>query len=101
MNEALISTITFCKRLKKLVLGFDAVKESIQKGQTQLVLTASDSSAKTQKEINYLCSQCCVLCCQTPFTLDEYWYLVGKRVGVIAVEDEGFAKKIIAHLKQE
>ena len=50
MNK-LIETVTFCKRIGGLVIGFDLVKQAMQKGETGLVLLAKDLSPKTEKEI--------------------------------------------------
>lgn len=95
MRDKLISTITFCKRLGKLALGFDAVKSAMQLDEAALVLTASDLSPKTKKEIQYLSEVFAVPIRGVELTLDELWYLIGKRAGVIAVCDEGFAEKLI------
>lgn len=93
MNK-LIQTVTLCKKMGKLILGFDLVKKAMITGKAQLVLLACDLSPKTIKEAGYLCQQFDTPICHTPLTLDEYWYLIGKRVGVIAVTDQHFAKKL-------
>ncbi len=31
---------------------------------------------------------------EMPLTMDEVWFAVGKRAGVLAVADEGLAKKL-------
>ena len=95
MKSKLIDTITFCKRLGKLTIGFDVVKTAVQTGEAQVVLLAADLSPKTQKEVEYLCGIFEIPFRRTEITLDEYWYLIGKRAGVIAVTEEGFANKII------
>lgn len=94
-NEKLISTITFCKRLGKLVLGFDLVKTAMQQGTAYLVMISTDLSPKTKKEIMYLATELETQTLEIDITLDELWYLIGKRAGVIAVCDEGFAEKIL------
>ncbi len=94
MRDKLIASITFCKRLGKLVLGFDLVKNAMQLGEARIVLLASDLSEKTKKEANYLCQMFQTPLYQTELTLDEFWYLVNKRAGILAVTDEGFAQKI-------
>ena len=94
MKDRLISTLTFCKRLGKLVLGFDLVKNAMQLGEAKAVLLASDLSPKTQKEASYLCQMFQIPLYQTELTMDEIWYLVKKRAGILAVTDEGFARKL-------
>lgn len=100
MNK-LTSSITFCKRLGKLTAGFDAVKDKLDSKEAKLILLASDLSQKTLKEIEYLCGIFEVPFYQTAITLDEYWYLIGKRSGVLAVTDSGFARKIQQQLSEQ
>ncbi|MGI5958501.1 MAG: L7Ae/L30e/S12e/Gadd45 family ribosomal protein [Massiliimalia sp.] len=100
MKDKLISAITFCKRIHKLTLGHDLVKNALMTGEACLVLLASDLSPKSRKEAEFLCEEWDVPCLNTDLTLDEYWYLVGKRAGIIAVTDPVFAEKITAILNQ-
>lgn len=93
-KQAFIQSITWCKRIAKLVFGFDLVKNAMQMGTAHLILLASDLSQKTEKEVRYLAEQMDYQPLGTPVTMDEYWYLIGKRVGVIAVLDPAFAAKI-------
>lgn len=96
MQDKLVCTITFCKRLGKLILGFDPVKEKIQSNGVFVVLISNDLSSKTKKEIEYLCSMYEVRYRYIDLKLDQIWYLVGKRAGILAICDEGFASKAIA-----
>lgn len=75
-------------------MGYDVVKASLIKGEAVLLLAASDLSQKTQKEVNFLSGQFDCPLVTLPNTLDELWYILGKRVGVISVIDEGLAEKI-------
>lgn len=100
-REKLIQSITWCKRIAKLVLGFDLVKNAMQMGTAEVVLLASDLSPKTAKELRYLADQLEYQPLVTPLTMDEYWYLIGKRVGVIAVTDPVFAEKIETLLAEQ
>ena len=54
MNDRLLSMLGICKRAGQLIAGFDPVKKSVQCGRALLVLTASDLSDRTKKEIAYL-----------------------------------------------
>lgn len=97
----MISAITFCKRVGKLVLGFDLVKKSMQTGEAEVILLAKDLSEKTKKEVGYLSKELEVPLYVTDFTLDEFWYLVQKRAGVIAVTDPVFSQKITSLLEAD
>lgn len=93
--DKLIQDITLCKRAGKLVMGFDLVKDAMQKGNAIIVLTACDLSEKTLKEITYLTSQLEVEMLPLPYTLDDLWYAVGKRAGVLCIIDEGLSEKLL------
>ena len=56
-----------------MVIGFDLVKQAMQKGETGLVLLARDLSPKTEKEIRFLCGQFDVALKKTELSLDEFW----------------------------
>lgn len=92
--DKLLQDITLCKRAGKLVMGFDLVKGAMQQDTAFVVLTACDLSEKTLKEITYLTSQFEVKRIPLPYTLDELWYAIGKRAGVLCIIDEGLADKL-------
>lgn len=94
MNE-LLSTISLCKRAGKLTLGFDVVKQSIIDKKAFLVMLTSDISAKTQKEVTFICEKNAVQLLNLPVTLDDINKSVSKRAGVLSVTDQGLANKLI------
>lgn len=96
MQNKLIQTITFCKRLGKLILGFDPVKIAMQSGEVFVILMSEELSSKSKKEVEYLCGVFDVDFRYINLKLDEIWYLVGKRAGILAICDEKFAKKAIS-----
>ncbi|WMJ23009.1 ribosomal L7Ae/L30e/S12e/Gadd45 family protein [Paludicola sp. MB14-C6] len=93
MNK-IAQDLSLCKRAGKLILGFDVVKKSMQDGSAELIVLAKDLSPKTRKETIYLSEQFEIPLLTTDLTLDELWYLLGKRVGVISVIDYGLSEKI-------
>ena len=93
MNK-LIETLTFCKRIGALELGFDQVRQALDSGRARLVLLAGDLSPKTEKELLFLCGRAGVPVEKTGLRQDEYWYLIGKRTGVIGVTHPVFAEKL-------
>lgn len=100
-KEKLVSTLTFTKRVGGLTVGFDQVKVAMQTGQACVVLLAADLSEKTHKEMLYLCGALEVEYRDIPLTLDELWYLIGKRAGVFAVINAGFAEKLTTIIDTE
>ena len=93
-NNQILSTIGLCKRAGKLLLGFDVVGEAILSGEAKVVIIASDLSPKTKKEIELTAQKGKVRIVSIPCTMDEIWQLINKRVGVMAIADQGLADKL-------
>ncbi|MBC8570436.1 L7Ae/L30e/S12e/Gadd45 family ribosomal protein [Zongyangia hominis] len=94
MNEQLLSFLSLIKRAGRLALGFDVVKEAVHTRRAALVLCASDLSQKTYKEVSLICARSQVPLEPLPATMDEIWFVVGKRSGVLAVLDRGMAGRL-------
>ncbi len=95
-----ISTITFCKRINKLILGFDLVKLGIQENSVHVVVLAKDLSDKTIKEVLFLCDKYTVPYKKVDISMTELEYIIGKRVGVMAITEESFAKKLLSTIDE-
>ena len=76
-----------------MALGFDMSKESAEKGKAELIVLASDISTKTKKEVRFFSDKYGVKTVKTNLTIDDFFHGIGKKVGVIAVCDKGFAQK--------
>lgn len=92
--DKVISALSLSKKAGKLILGFDVVKESVQNRTAKLIVLASDVSFKTKKEMDFVCTNHGVKRIVIPLKMDEIWYVLGKRAGVIAITDDGFANMI-------
>lgn len=99
--DKVISALSLSKKAGKLILGFDVVKESVQNKTAKLVVLASDVSFKTKKEIDFICANQKVKRTMIPLKMDEIWYVLGKRAGVIAITDDGFADMIYSVVPTE
>lgn len=95
MNK-LISTVSLSKRAGKLVLGYDAVKDAVIYGEVRAVFITKDLSPKSEKNIRFLCKEHDVEVVKLPVVMDEVWTEVGKRAGILAISDNGLAKKLIS-----
>ncbi len=100
MNKV-IQDISLCKRAGKLILGFDVVKQSLVDNVAMLLVIASDVSPKTRKEVEFLSQKYKVKLVTINITLDELWYILGKRVGVISVIDKALSEKIAIDAQNE
>lgn len=94
MNDRILSMIGLARRAGKVGMGADAVKGSLLEGKSRLVLVASDASAKTLKEARFFCENARRECLLLRRTMDQIGAAVGRRVGMISIEDDGFAKRI-------
>ena len=90
MNRFL-STLGLCRRAVKLIHGFDAVCDEIKTKKSTVcgVVTASDISEKTFKEVNFICEKHGIKVFKSNADMDEIKTVLGKRTGVIAILDEG------------
>ena len=82
--------LSLARRAGKLVMGFDAVMESAEKGETLLVVVSSSLSPKTQKEAAFRCERCQTEIISADLPLEEAEAVLGKRSGIFGVTDEGF-----------
>ena len=92
MNNKLLSLLGLMRRAGKLSLGFDAAAESVEAGNSCLILTTADISPKTLKELNYKINNktdvIAVNCSQ-----EDMQRAIGKAVKIISINDKGFAQK--------
>ena len=88
-----------CIRAGKTVKGFDSAVEAVKNGTALCLLTASDASEKTVKEVKFYCEKYGVKSLVTEMSKADIGKLCGKETAVIAVTDKGFAdgfEKIIS-----
>jgi ribosomal protein L7Ae-like RNA K-turn-binding protein len=92
-----LSTIGLCWRAGKLIYGFDAVAAQIKAKPDSVggVLTASDLSEKTKKEVRFECDKYGIEVTVIAGTLDDIKNIIGKRTGVLAILDEGLYRTIV------
>ncbi len=95
MNK-LLSLMGIARRAGRLSLGNDAAVDSVRQGEARLVILASDLSPRTAGGIRNAAEQEEVAVVQIGATMDEISMALGKRTGIVAVNDAGFAKKMYA-----
>ncbi|MDD3429732.1 MAG: ribosomal L7Ae/L30e/S12e/Gadd45 family protein [Oscillospiraceae bacterium] len=98
MNNKLLGALSMCRRAGGLVMGFDAVKESVQKGKAYLVLVASDLSPNTLKRVGYFCEDFEMEYHTMPVSIDDLLAITPKAVGVFAITDGQLAKLVSSKL---
>lgn len=99
MNKVL-QDLSLCKRAGKLALGFDAVRETAVNKTANLLVVSEGASKNTQKELQFLADQHNIPLIQISDTLNDLWYALGKRVGVMSVTDKALGELIALDASQ-
>lgn len=93
MND-ISGTLSICRRAGRLILGMDEVKTSVKKKEARLVLITDDFSENSRKEITFVCERYGVPARVVGLTMYDIADTVGKRCGVMAIADKGFAESV-------
>ena len=93
-NKRLLSLLGLARRATRLSLGRDPAEEALRKGQARLVLLAEDLSQHTAGGVRFAAEEAGVDVLTAACTMDEISMALGKRTGVVAVNDAGFAKTL-------
>lgn len=99
MTEKTLSYFGLCRRAGKLALGHDAVAEAVRTGRAKLCLLTQDASPRHKRELE--AARNAVAIRLLPVTSQELSFSIGKKVCVLAVTDEGFAKTIQKQFEEE
>ena len=90
-----LTLLGFASKAGKLQFGMDAAVNSLKKKRAMLIVTAQDLSEKSKKEILFYAKGNNTPVITLPdCDIETLSKAVGKRAGIIAVSDEGFAKAI-------
>ncbi len=90
MQSKMMFALSLCRKAGALVMGFDAVKESVNKGKAVLVLCAGDVSEGTRRRVGTFCEDWVDIIdmAETQFELSQ---ISKKPTGVFAVTDPQLA----------
>lgn len=98
-KERLLSFLGIARKAQRLSMGADPALEALQKGKARLVLLAADLSPRSRRQALEAAKAHGVPALSAGVTMDEIAFSVGKRTGILAVNDEGFAGKLAAMLE--
>jgi len=93
-----MSLLGLANRARKIISGEELTVKQIQSGKARLILLSADASANTTKKITDKCNSY-----EVPYKMVENRHLLGQAIGkearvVVAVLDDGFAKKMVTLL---
>ena len=100
-SERLLSFLGIARKAGRLSLGFDSVCDSVRKGESRMILTASDASEGTLRRLRNRLPEDFAEVYQLPCDIDRVNAALGKGVRLISVNDKGFANRIKEMLGQQ
>jgi ribosomal protein L7Ae-like RNA K-turn-binding protein len=97
-NNQWISLLGLANRARKIISGEELSVKEIRSGKAKLILLSADASANTAKKITDKCKSYGV-----PLKFIENREVLGNAIGkearvVVAILDQGFAKKLLTLL---
>ncbi len=92
IREKLIGILSICRKAGRIKLGFDATKDAMTRKMAKAVLICEDLSPKSEKEVRFFAEKSQVKVLKMSLKQDEVYFGLGKKVGIVAVCDDGFAK---------
>ncbi len=89
-----LTLLGFAAKALKLEYGMQKSIEAIKKNRSKLIVTANDLSEKSKKEILFYATKQNVRLLTLEVTVEKLSTAVGRKCGVISVNDNGFADAI-------
>ena len=97
MNEKILSFLGLARRAGRLSLGFDPAVYSMIHGRSRLLLLCNDLSERSRSKILKIVERTKTETISLNISMNEVGMAIGKTSGIISVDDEGFAKKLVMH----
>ncbi len=94
MNDKILGLLGLARRAGRLQIGFEASAEAVEKGKSKLLILASDTAQRTEKELRFLSRDKEIDIIRIENTKAELSKAVGTSVGALAVCDENFAERV-------
>ncbi len=100
-DKKLLGLLGLARRAGKLDLGADAAEQAVRRRSAKLLLLAGDLSPRTAEKMKAQAEGAGVRCRRAETDMDALEAALGKRTGIIAVNDAGFAKALLALCAEE
>lgn len=94
MNSKILTLLGFAARAGKLAFGMDAASFALKGKKSHLIVVAADTSAKSRKEIGFFAEKAGIKVIDLTFSGQELSHAVGKKCGILSVNDESFASGV-------
>lgn len=98
LNNKILTLLGFATKAGKLSFGFEAAVMAMKSGKSKLVITACDISEKSRKEITFFATKGNIRHITLKgIDIKAVSDAVGRKCGIISVNDSGFADACAAH----
>ncbi len=94
ISSKILTLLGFAAKALKLEYGMQKSIEAIKKNRSKLIVIASDLSEKSKKEISFYATKQNIRLRTIDVTIEKLSTAVGRKCGVISVNDNGFADAI-------
>ena len=95
-NKKALALLGFAAKARKLSFGTHATMYAITVNKAKLVCAAEDISAKSVKELKFKADKMNIpVIILKGINIQDISHAVGKNCGILAVNDEGFAKALL------
>jgi ribosomal protein L7Ae-like RNA K-turn-binding protein len=96
LNSKILSLLGFATKAGKLSFGYEACVSTLKANKAKLVVVAEDISEKSFKEITFFALKADVKYIRTEgISIKALSDAVGRKCGIIAVNDKGFADALL------
>ena len=93
-SQKLTGILSICRKAGRMEIGFAPMKEALPSGRVCGVITTSDISPKTKKEVQFYCQKYQVPVCPVPLDMQTLGGAIGRKAAVAAILDAGFFDRI-------
>ncbi len=93
-EQKALTLLGFASKARKLSFGMDGSVYSIRNGAAFAAVYAADVSDKSKKEVRFFCSKNNTPVVQLGVDIETLSRAVGKKAGILAVNDKGFAESL-------
>ena len=93
MNPPILSLLGLARRAGRLSMGYDAAEEAMREQSSCLLLLTGDLSERTRRGMTRVAEETGTPLALLACSMEEMQAAIGRRTGIVSVNDAGFAKK--------
>ena len=96
MDDKALGLLGIARRAGRLSLGHDAAKGAVLAGKARLCLISADASERLEREfVRMTQGETGIPLRRVRYTMEQFHRASGVRTGVLTVDDDGFAEKLL------